>query len=153
MTRTVVTVAFALAAMMTLARPASADLLDGVPTTTIWDDYYEILPQLQALQAWGHAHGMPYAVPGSWDPTAQLSDWQSRQASQDRMNEAWSDYMLGYQDVYNPNTGEVVEAQSGFNNYYSTDSSTLWQTDSYFTPGGATIWEPVDGLSANAWPE
>jgi hypothetical protein len=40
-------------------------LMQGMPTTTIWDDYYTLLPQLQALQAWGHANGMPYALPGT----------------------------------------------------------------------------------------
>lgn len=37
----------------------------GMPTTNIWQDYNRLLPQLQALQAWGHAHGMPYALPGT----------------------------------------------------------------------------------------
>jgi hypothetical protein len=40
-------------------------LMEGMPTTTIMDDYYTLLPQLQALQAWAHANGMPYALPGT----------------------------------------------------------------------------------------
>ena len=70
--------------------------------------------------------------------------WEANQATYDRLSESWSDYMLGYQDVYNPDTGEVVEADAGYTSYYSTDSSTLWESDSYSTPGGSTVWEPVD---------
>jgi len=40
-------------------------LMAGMPTTNIMQDYYTPLPQLQALQAWGHANGMPYALPGT----------------------------------------------------------------------------------------
>ena len=40
-------------------------LMMGMPTTNIMQDYYRLLPQLQALQAWGHANGMPYALPGT----------------------------------------------------------------------------------------
>ena len=47
------------------AGPWSGGLMMGMPTTTIMQDYYTLLPQLQALQAWGHANGMPYALPGT----------------------------------------------------------------------------------------
>ena len=40
-------------------------LMMGMPTTNIMQEYYTLLPQLQALQAWGHANGMPYALPGT----------------------------------------------------------------------------------------
>lgn len=82
---------------------------------------------------------------------SSYSSWQANQAINDRCMEAWSDAMLGYQDVYNPNTGEVVEAWGGYNSYYSDDRGTLWGTDSYSIPGGATEWQAVDGLSAWAW--
>jgi hypothetical protein len=47
------------------ASPQMPTSLMGMPTTTIMDDYYTLLPQLQALQAWAHANGMPYALPGT----------------------------------------------------------------------------------------
>ncbi len=40
-------------------------LMMGMPTTNIMQDYNRLLPQLRALQAWGHANGMPYARPGT----------------------------------------------------------------------------------------
>ena len=36
-----------------------------MPTTTMMEDYNALLPRLQALQAWAHANGMPYALPGT----------------------------------------------------------------------------------------
>ena len=93
MKRTVLMIAVGITAVMALATavPASADLLSGMPrvgvmgtynqymwqygrygvptsrigmpTRTTMQEYQMLLPRLQALQAWAHAHGMPYATP------------------------------------------------------------------------------------------
>jgi len=68
MKRTALMITLGAVAAMTLgaAMPAGAQgLLWGMPQTNIMQDYYTLLPKLQALQAWGHANGMPYALPGT----------------------------------------------------------------------------------------
>ena len=47
-----------------------------------------------------------------------MDAWESRNRSDDILSEKWSDAILGNERVYNPDTGEVYEVESGFFNGY-----------------------------------
>ena len=47
-----------------------------------------------------------------------MSSWESRSKSQDIMNQKQSDATLGYERVYDTETGEIYRATNGFSDFY-----------------------------------
>ncbi len=47
-----------------------------------------------------------------------MSSWESRSKSQDIMSQKQSDATLGYERVYDTETGEVYKATNGFSDAY-----------------------------------
>ena len=47
-----------------------------------------------------------------------MSSWESRNRSQDIMSQKQSDATLGYERVYDTETGEIYKATNGFSDVY-----------------------------------
>ena len=50
---------------------------------------------------------------------AIMSSWESRNRSQDIMSQKQSDATLGYERVYDTETGEIYKATNGFTDAYN----------------------------------
>lgn len=66
-----------------------------------------------------------------------MSSWENRNTSQDIISQKQSDATLGYERVYDTDTGEIYKAYNGFTDDYSGDRYQSVTDDMY--------GEPVDG--------
>jgi len=79
--------------------------------------------------------------------SSEISDmvresYEQRQASQDRINKNWSQYMRGVQEYHDPVAGRPVELPSGYKNAWGNGSGEYIVTDS-------TIFNPNVELNGN----
>lgn len=72
-----------------------------------------------------------------------MSSWESRNASEDIMRQKQTDAIMGYERVYNTDTGEIYQAPNGFTDYVD---------DTYYKPVTDDMYmQPVDGLIVDAF--
>ena len=63
-----------------------------------------------------------------------MSSWESRSAAYDRMSQKQSDATLGYERVYDTDTGEIYKAYNGFTDDYQGDRYQSITDDMYTKP-------------------
>ncbi len=63
-----------------------------------------------------------------------MSAWESRSASYDRMSQKQSDAILGYERVYDTDTGEIYKAYNGFTDDYQGERYQSISDDMYTKP-------------------
>ena len=72
-----------------------------------------------------------------------MSSWESINASEDIMRQKQTDAIMGYERVYNTDTGEIYQAPNGFTDYVD---------DTYYKPVTDDMYmQPVDGLIVDAF--
>lgn len=74
--------------------------------------------------------------------------WQANDASADIAPQQWSDAMLGYERVYDPDSGEVYHVENGFYDRYDLDRGSYDMSDLQQLPAGDVgLWTtpPLDG--------
>lgn len=82
--------------------------------------------------------------------SAQVNDgiiqtYENQQAGNDRVFEGYSDYMLGYQNFTDPNSGDVYKLSSDYSNAWTDNSgSVIMSNDVGFDPN-------VGGGSGSSW--
>ena len=63
-----------------------------------------------------------------------MSAWESRSAAYDRMSQKQSDATLGYERVYDTDTGEIYKAYNGFTDDYQGNRYQSITDDMYTKP-------------------
>ncbi|PIU88540.1 hypothetical protein COX58_01560 [archaeon CG_4_10_14_0_2_um_filter_Archaea_38_6] len=58
-----------------------------------------------------------------------MDSWDSRQQSDDILSEKWSDTTLGYERVYDPETGDVYRVENGFYDSYNINRDAFEMSD------------------------
>lgn len=67
-----------------------------------------------------------------------MSSWESRNTSQDILSQKQSDVTLGYERVYNTDTGEIYRAENGWSDTYAGSQYQLVTDDTMYT-------QPISG--------
>ena len=74
-----------------------------------------------------------------------IQTYENQQAGNDRVFEGYSDYMLGYQNFTDPNSGDVYKLSSDYSNAWTDNSgSVIMSNDVGFDPN-------VGGGSGSSW--
>ena len=63
-----------------------------------------------------------------------MDSWEQRNASTDRISQKQSDATLGYERVYDTETGEIYKAYNGFTDDYSRDRYKTITDNMYTSP-------------------
>ncbi|HMG15625.1 MAG TPA: hypothetical protein VK590_09270 [Saprospiraceae bacterium] len=78
---------------------------------------------------------------------SMIQSYQAQQRSEDRVYEGYSDYMRGYQNYTDPNSGDVYKLSSGYNNAWTDNNgSVVLSNDAGYDPnagGGGSTWSSL----------
>lgn len=75
---------------------------------------------------------------------AMMSSWESRNKSQDIISQKQSDAMLGYERVYDTETGEIYRASNGFTDAYDGKRYTAVTDDAMYAQPISGYIEKID---------
>ncbi len=78
---------------------------------------------------------------------SMIQSYQAQQRSEDRVYEGYSDYMRGYQNYTDPNSGDVYKLSSGYENAWTDNNgSVVLSNDASYDPnagGGGSSWSSL----------